>query len=120
MKLNYLVIGERIKILRKQHNISQQTLAELIGKTPTYISRLESGTRGASIETIIEIANALMISTDSLLAEYLWHKDELLNNEFATLLNDCNKHERRVIIGMARSLKMLLREEALLFTEDRY
>jgi len=120
MKLNYLAIGERIKILRKQHNLSQQTLSEMIGKTPTYISRLESGTRGASIDTIIEIGNALMISTDSLLAEYLWHKEELLNDEFAKLLNDCSEYERRIIIGMARSLKAVLREEAQQSIEDRY
>lgn len=98
MDINYQIIGERIRAIRKQRNISQQLLAELIGKTPTYISRLECGSRGATLETLIDIINTLHVSADSLLAEHLWHRGELLSRDYTTPLDRCNERQRRIVV----------------------
>ena len=55
MELNYHIIGTRIRTYRRRRNISQQELAEMFGKSPTYISRLESGARGTKTETLVAI-----------------------------------------------------------------
>lgn len=55
-------LGERIKQLRKEANISQEKLAELAGLDRTYINSVENGKRNISIINIEKIAKALEIS----------------------------------------------------------
>ena len=73
MYLDYQTIGKRIRLLRKQQHLSQMTLAEMVDKSPTYISLVENGQKGPSLEMLIDVANALKVTMDVLLAEYLEH-----------------------------------------------
>lgn len=57
MYLNYQAIGKRIRLLRKQQHLSQMTLAEMVNKSPTYISLVENGQKGPSLEMLIDVAN---------------------------------------------------------------
>lgn len=59
MYLNYETIGKRIRLLRKQQHLSQMELAEMIDKSPTYISLVENGQKGPSLETLVDVANAV-------------------------------------------------------------
>ena len=60
-------IGERIKQAREQSGMTQEQFAELINKTPQFISDLERGVTGISIETLRTICEKLCISSDSIL-----------------------------------------------------
>ena len=71
MSLNYRAIGHRIMIIRKRHHISQLDFSELIDKSPTYVSYIENGKKSMSLDTFVQIANALDIPADILLAEQL-------------------------------------------------
>lgn len=117
MELNYHIIGTRIRAYRRNRNMSQQDLAELIGKSPTYISRLESGVRGTKTETLVAIANALRISTDALLADHLWHHGQLIAKEYAEILSDCSDLECRILTDNTRTLKRILRERGITFAK---
>jgi len=55
-------IGERIKELRSQQGISQESLAHLANLDRTYVNSVENGKRNISIENIEKIAKALKIS----------------------------------------------------------
>lgn len=58
-------IGDNIKRIRKQSNISQQELAERCGISKSQISRLESGEQeNPQIQTIVAIATALSSSLE--------------------------------------------------------
>lgn len=58
-------IGDNIKRIRKQNNISQQELAERCGISKSQISRLESGEQeNPQIQTIVAIATALSASLE--------------------------------------------------------
>ena len=115
MNLNYQTIGKRIRLLRTQQHLSQMTLAEMVDKSPTYISLVENGVKGPSLETLIDVANALKVTTDVLLAEYLEHNTATAKSELSSILDGCSEHEKRVIIESARSLKQILRETRHLF-----
>ena len=52
-------VTNRIKELRKLRNMSQEELAFKIGKSVSYISRIESGKRNLSHKLMIQIAKAL-------------------------------------------------------------
>ena len=53
------VIAAQLKELRKQKNLTQQQLADLVGMDKGRISKIEKGTRNLTIETINRIAHAM-------------------------------------------------------------
>lgn len=59
-------VGERIKALREQRGITQESLADLVGVTQGKISQCETGTRGISFLLGLKIAHALGVSIDDL------------------------------------------------------
>lgn len=110
MHLNYETIGKRIRLLRKQQHLSQMELAEMVDKSPTYISLVENGQKGPSLETLVDVANVLKVTMDVLLSEFLEHNKAAVGAELSAILDDCSEYEKRVIIDSARSLKQVLRE----------
>lgn len=59
--------GENVQNARKDKNISQEKLAELIGVNRTYISLIEQGDRNPSLKTIYRIAKALNTKSSDLI-----------------------------------------------------
>ncbi len=56
-----LVIGQRLREIRKNKNVSQTELANLIGKDRQYIYKIEKGKVNTSISTIGLISYALQV-----------------------------------------------------------
>ena len=54
-----MVIGERLKVLREQKNMSQGVIEKRTGLLRVYISRVENGHLVPSIETLEKFARAL-------------------------------------------------------------
>lgn len=65
--MDIIAIGGRIKAERKRRGISQEKLAELVNVSPHYIYEIERGMKAMSLETMINIINALEISADYLI-----------------------------------------------------
>ena len=63
----YIEIGKRIAECRRRHSLTQEDLANEIEVSTQYISNLERGLVGASVETIIKICNVLESSSDYIL-----------------------------------------------------
>lgn len=61
------LLGERIRALRKEKNIKQEKLAELVDKTTEHISFIERGERAPSLELLLELARVLNVSLPYLL-----------------------------------------------------
>lgn len=57
----------RLRTIRKQRNLTQEQLAELIGKSTEHISFLERGERSPSFEILVDLANALRVPLVTLL-----------------------------------------------------
>lgn len=58
-ELKLELIAERILTLRKQRNLSQSELGELIGVKKSQISKIEKGTQNVTIETLLKVFHAL-------------------------------------------------------------
>ena len=65
-ELNYKEIGKRIKIKRKEANLTQEKLSEIIDVSPSYISEIERGSSICSLATITNIADTINASLDYL------------------------------------------------------
>lgn len=83
---NIAKIGNNIKQIRTLEGISQEKLAETIGKSAHFISVLERGESGLSVQTVIDICRALNTDTNSIFAGTIDNisvpADSLLNKSF--------------------------------------
>ena len=71
MELNYTLIGARIKKIRKEQHITQDRLSEMAGISPQHLSQIESAKTKLSLPALINICNALNITTDQILCDVL-------------------------------------------------
>lgn len=55
MELDYRAIGKRIKIERIKADLTQEKLAEMVGKSPTHMSNVETGTTRVSLTLMVAI-----------------------------------------------------------------
>jgi HTH-type transcriptional regulator / antitoxin HipB len=58
-ELNMEVLGRMIKTARQERNLTQEQLGELVGIQKSQISKLESSTNSATIDTILKVFKAL-------------------------------------------------------------
>ena len=63
----YKRLGERIKSLRKQKDLTQEKLAELAKVDPKSIIQIEGGKRNPTYKTLGRIASALNVRISKLL-----------------------------------------------------
>jgi len=64
-----MLIGQRIKSLRKERGWSQGELAQRLGTDARQISRYENSRMTPSAEAVVKIARVFDVSTDYLLVE---------------------------------------------------
>lgn len=69
--MDYSFLGKRIRAKRKQLQLTQAQLADMIGFSSTYVGHLERGNRSPSIETFILLARALNVKPNYLLQDYI-------------------------------------------------
>nr|WP_200837024.1 helix-turn-helix transcriptional regulator [Dyadobacter sp. 3J3] len=53
------VLGQMIKVARKERNLTQEQLGQLVGVQKAQISKLESSVNSATIDTILKVFKAL-------------------------------------------------------------
>lgn len=104
-KTKYAEIGSRIRIARTEQKLSQSELAEKAGVSSTHISEIETGKSRVQVFTLTRIAEALQVTTDSLIRPNIPEVNALYQGEFAELLKDCTPTEIEAIVKMAKELK---------------
>lgn len=63
-----VIIGDRIRIARESAEMKQEVLAEAIGRSIQFVSDMERGVTGISIETLLKLCDVLSVSSDYILA----------------------------------------------------
>lgn len=92
--MDYVKLGQRIRTNRKLLGLSQKEVATRAGISLPFFGHIERGTRTASVETLVSIANVLGVSMDMLLQDSLdvmkhpSASDNLLSERSRSLLND--------------------------------
>lgn len=70
--------GQALRELRLQRGLSQETLSFACDRHRTFVSLLERGKNGASLETVFKLARALDVAPSALVAR----ADELLQGRW--------------------------------------
>lgn len=91
------IIGNNIKQLRMLKGISQEKLAENIGKSAHFISVLERGESGLSISTVIDICKALNTDTNTIFAGTIDTSNIYTDNFVHNAIDKFNDTDRELI-----------------------
>ena len=95
-----MTISERIRITRQQKNMSQKVLAEIAGVNLKSLSRYELGTSIPPADVIKKLADALKVSTDTLLSdEKINIQDKDLLKKFEAI-QDMKGETKRTVLNL--------------------
>lgn len=108
--MDYYEIGQRIRKMRKAHDLSQEELAEKIGISTTHMSHIETGNTKLSLPVLVAISQALEVQTDDLLFEGAATSRKNSLNEIMELLETCTLQQIRVIQDIIRATKTALQK----------
>lgn len=61
------MIGAKIKEIREKKGISQKFIIDKLGKSPAWLSNIESGNRGIKIGDLKDLADVLEVSVTAFL-----------------------------------------------------
>ena len=97
--MDYMQMGNRIREVRMQRRLTQQELSELAGLSPNYISTIERAKGITSLETLVNIANALETPITFLLQDSLPEpKADNADQEIIQLLQVMTPKEKAYIV----------------------
>ena len=102
-------IGARIRYHRTINKISQEELAFRTQMSRVHIGYIERGERAPSLESVINIANALNVSADELLLGNLLVAESRMSTEELDILNDCSTEECEILLKSMKGLKETIR-----------
>lgn len=86
MKTTKQLLAMRLKELRKSRGLTQERLAEMIGRDTKHISKLEIAGSYPSIETLERIANALNVELKDIFNFDGFQDKNYITDEFTKLL----------------------------------
>lgn len=85
------ILGEIFKEYRIKNKLTQEKIAEKLGISVKYISRIENGTGGVKVETLVNYMNILCISPNVIFSKLIVNEDLKLQmqlSEKASKLSD--------------------------------
>ncbi len=102
MEIDYKLIGQRIKEVRKKRGWSQERLSEAIDVTTVYISRVERGGSGINLKRLAQISKALDTSLEYLVGGTATGAPNYLDKELYETLVSCTPAKQRLIYNIAK------------------
>ena len=115
---DYKFLGSRIRAMRLERKITQEKLAEAAGVGVTHISHIETGNSIPSLQTLVDIINALDCTADELLCMEVRQSRPMLNNWLGELVSDCSDSEAKLITDMVVAMKASMRRLKLSDSTD--
>lgn len=108
--LDYAKIGQKIKALRKSRNLSQEQLAEKVWISTTHMSHIETGSTKLSLPVLVDLANALEVGTDEILATEPNSEKQASTAQIQKVLNSCTLQQARILEQIIKSAKAAMDE----------
>lgn len=111
-QINYININKHIakifKFYRKKNNYTQEKVAELTGFSTKYVSQLERGISGGTLETIIKFCNVYKITPNSLLEPFIDPTVYKYTNDISKKIEQLSPKDQKIIINL---IDILLKEK---------
>lgn len=98
--IDYKAIGKRIKIYRKNANLTQFELAEELGITDKYLSQIECGSAKISLTRLFEVSKPLGITPEQLIADIDPSSSDYLKSQICEKLEGLSAKKRKLILDL--------------------
>ena len=102
--MDLCAIGARIKSARERAGMTQEDLAGVLEMSPTHISVIERGVKSPKLETLVNIANALQVSADTLLQDVVSYASDEIHSELAVAISHLPKQDQERMLIAVRAV----------------
>lgn len=101
--MDYELLGKRIRDERLLLRLTIEQLAERVNKSSNYIGQIERNDGKPSLETVVDIANALGTTIDNLLTDSIKiNSDSSTVREITTILYTIDDKGQQFILDMVK------------------
>lgn len=101
--MDYELLGKRIRDERLLLRLTIEQLAERVDKSANYIGQIERSDGKPSLETVVDIANALGTTVDALLKDSLTaQRQDPAAQEIITLLDSMDDAGKRFLLDTVK------------------
>lgn len=107
MVIDYMLIGYRIKARRVEKGLTQENIAEHLGISVSYVSRVERAAVKISLETLVKISIFLETSPAFLLDGMVVTSGDYLQGELADSVDGFSPEQMRLLLDIAKAVKRL-------------
>ncbi len=95
--MDKILFGKRLRELRKNKNLTQEQLAELIGKEDKHISALERGLHFPTYPTLKKLSKALDVELNEMFFFLHYRDNNFLLEKNLEMIKNANDEQLKVI-----------------------
>lgn len=115
IELNYKLVGQRLRAIRKKRGLTQEQLAEMAGISPQHCSGIETGAAKVSLPALIQLCNALEATPNEVLLDSVPAAAKPgLMREVEAVFADATADEIYLMLAQAKSIKEAVRVKNML------
>ena len=111
MEIDYKVIGDRIREIRKSKKLTQEKLSELAEIEPSNMSHIERAATKVSLPTLVKICNALGVTLDEVVYTNLEKSSHISVKIIDEIISDCTADELDAISEIIKTMKKVMRSK---------
>ena len=100
--MDYILLGKRIRDERLLLRLTLEKLAERTDKSINFIGQIERGEGKPSLETMVDIANALGTTVDSLLQDSVRAVNDNVGKEVEAIIRTLDNNGKQFILDMVK------------------
>ena len=104
MNVDYKLIGERIKKVRKSREMTQESMAEKLNVSIGYVSQVERGITKISLDLLGAISSILDYDIASFVSESANNSNAYLESEFKREFGKLSKSKKRLVLEIIKSV----------------
>ena len=102
MALDYSIIGQRLKKVRTDKNLTQEKLAEQLDVSIAFLSRIERGSSHINLKRLTQICEILGVTEGYILNGVSSKSNNYLSSEFSEILNSVSPEKQKLIYKIAK------------------
>ena len=107
MSIDYKTIGKRLKNCRKERCLTQEMLAEKVGITVVYLSKIENGRVHPTLELLDDLCNALQYDIGLAISGAKTDSPDYGSERVLTLFRACSPKVKPIALSVLEQLSEL-------------
>lgn len=93
-------IGKNVKSIRLSKGITQEAMAEKLNKSTNFVSLLEKGSSGASLQTLVDICNILEVDANSIFKGLLTYNIEEKDRYIIDNISSFSSRDKKIMADL--------------------